>query len=57
MTIYVNPTHGNDATAIPDSRARPFKTHPAALAFIEKLPAGTAFRLVETHKTLPVDPE
>lgn len=37
-TVYVNPVHGNDATALIGSRARPFKTHQAAHAALDALP-------------------
>lgn len=66
MIAYLNPKHGNDATAQMDSRARPWRTAQAAMAALEAaraawlveqsatVPAASAetFRLVETHKPL-----
>lgn len=55
MTAYFNPPHGNDATAQMDSRALPFKTFEAAQDACNALPRGTPIRIVETHKTPPVE--
>lgn len=53
MTAYVNPPHGNDARAVLDDRARPYKTHAAAQAAIDALPDRGAHTIMETHKEPP----
>jgi hypothetical protein len=64
MTSYVNPTHGNDATAQHGSRRFPWRTYPAAEAALKALraealaadPQSTeVYKLVLTHKPLPPD--
>ena len=70
MTFYINPKHGDDATALADSRARPWKTQQAAVAALAAARAAAlaalassskpyalqeTFHLVETHKPLPVE--
>lgn len=61
MTAFVNPIHGDDATARFNDRARPWKTHEAAFAALEAArdrqsaePGGIRepFRMVETHKPI-----
>lgn len=57
MTSYLNPKFGDDATAQPGSRARPWKTFEAAEAALKELQKNAAkdetFKLVLTHKRPP----
>lgn len=58
MIVYVNPIHGDDATAEPNNRDKPWRDHATALAVLESARAAQqaaggiteAFRMVETHK-------
>lgn len=61
MTAFVNPKHGDDATARLDDRMRPWRTHEAALEALQAARAVQAaepggirepFKMVETHKPL-----
>lgn len=64
MISYINPIHGDDATAQHGSRRHPWRTYPAAEAALKALHAETlaqdpqsteTFKLVLTHKPLPAD--
>lgn len=66
MIAYVNPRFGNDATAKLNSRSFPWKTHEPAEAALRDAwkqamtddPRCTEpFRMVETHKPLPAEPD
>lgn len=61
MIAYVNPSHGDDSTAVLNDRKRPWRTHAPALEALENAraqqstaPGGIVecFRMVETHKPL-----
>lgn len=63
ITAFVNPCYGDDATAELNNRARPWRTHPPALAALQAAresqaaePGGVrdVFNMIETHKPLPV---
>ena len=62
MTSYVNPLHGNDATAQHGSRAHPWRSYPVAEAALKQLRDEAlqrdphhpgVYKLVLTHKPLP----
>lgn len=64
MKSYLNPVHGDDATARHGSRRFPWKTYEAAEAALKAAKAAAlaadpqsqeTFQLILTHKPLPVE--
>ena len=53
MKLWLNPLHGDDTTARPDSAAHPFQSQRAIKTFLETQEGRGQAEIIHTYQPLP----